>query len=144
MVRLHHQTAIHPDHRHMMLDDTEQTYGASDSHPGVPLLRTLQWSQRPHLATTRLYRERVMPYFGRESRTYIEWIMHGAIQHGVEHGREECWDRWRVAIYYPPGGNIERSTHLDGRAGASLESAVWAYDGEPPPGAPPPSERSAE
>lgn len=139
MVRLHHQTAIHPDHRHMMIDETESLHGVTDEHPGVPLLRTLQWSQRPHLATTKFYRERVMPYFGKESRTYIEWIMHGAVQHGVEKGREQTWDKWRVAIYYPPGGNIERSTHLDGRAGASLEEAVWAYDGPAPPGAPPPS-----
>lgn len=139
MVRLHHETQIGDYHRHMMLGPTEHTVGTTDEHPGVPLMRTFQWSQRPHLATTKFYRERVMPYFGRDSRTYIEWIMHGAVQHGIERGTERQWNEWRVAIYHPPGGNIQRSTHLDGRAGSSLEDAVWAYDGPPPPGAPEPS-----
>lgn len=139
MIRLHHETEIGDYHRHMMLDDHERIVGRTDSQPGVPIMRTFQWSQRPHLATTKFYRERVMPYFGRDSRTYIEWIMHGACQHGLERGVEATWDRWRIAIYHPSGGNIQRSTHLDGRAGGSIDAAVWAYDGTPPPGAPPPS-----
>jgi hypothetical protein len=129
MVRLHHETAIGDYHRHMMLDDTERYYGTTDLHPGVPLIRTFQWSQRPHLASTKFYRERVMPYFDPVTGiTYIEWRMHSIVQEGIERGVEQQWAKWRVAIYVPPGGNIQRSTHLDGRAGESTGDSVAAFE----------------
>ena len=129
MVRLHHETQIGEPHKHMALDEPEVHLGASDARPeGVPVVRTVQWSQRPHLATTAFYRERVMPMFPATlPSTYIEWVLHGAVTHGVERGLDVTWDKWRVAIYYPPGGNIQRSLHLDGRAGAPTEDSVEAF-----------------
>lgn len=146
MIRLNHQTAIHHDHRGMMLDDVPEHADQYDDELGtwelseeervqvkhfgprdVPLMRTTQWSQRPHLTTTAFYRERVMPNFAPEDRTYIEWVMHSAAQNGIEHGMEQQWDKWRLCIYAPEG-NLQRSLHLDGRAGASTADSVAAFE----------------
>lgn len=129
MIRLHHETAIGEPHKHMMLDDPEIYIGQSDEFPkGVPIVRTVQWSQRPHLATTRFYRERVLPLFPTANpSSYVEWLLHGEVTHGIEDGMEKTWERWKTAVYYPPGGNIQRSLHLDGRAGASTEDSIEAF-----------------
>lgn len=117
MIRLHHETAIGEPHKHMMLDEPEIHIGQSDEFPkGVPIVRTVQWSQRPHLASTRFYRERVLPLFPTANpSSYLEWLLHGEVTHGIEDGMEKTWERWKTAVYYPPGGNIQRSLHLDGR-----------------------------
>lgn len=129
MVRLHHETAIGEPHQHMVLDVPEVYYGKSDSRPGgVPLVRTVQWSQRPHLARTQWYRDEVLAQFPPDACTYLEWVMHGLVTHGIEHGKEKTWDRWRVAIYYPPGGNIQRSTHLDGRRTGGVDQELSTED----------------
>lgn len=146
MVRLLHQTDIHHDHRGMMLDDIPEHGDILDEETGswqlsaeervrvqrfgsrdVPLIRTTQWSQRPHLTTTAFYRDRVMPNFAVSDRTYIEWVMHSAAQNGIEHGMEQQWDKWRLCIYAPEG-NMQRSMHLDGRAGASTADSVAAFE----------------
>jgi hypothetical protein len=49
VIRLNHEASILPEHQHLVIN------GPADVD-GVPLVRTQQWSQRPHLARTELYR----------------------------------------------------------------------------------------
>jgi len=104
VVRLHPDTEIYSGHRHLMV-------GEPVTMAGVPLLRTVQWSQRPHLAPTGFYRQTVLPYFDGRSRTMIEDVMHSVVATAAEH---EGWGRFRLAIYHP-SGSIKRSGHTDGR-----------------------------
>lgn len=129
VVRLHYDVDIHPDHRHLYPDDTAVEVA------GVPLLRTAQWSQRPHVAATAVYRRIADRYFGRRSRTMIEDVMHGVVATDfAEHG----WGRWRLYTY-APAGSMKRSTHLDARGSEPKFPMVFDYDGEPPEFAPAPT-----
>lgn len=132
LIRLHHEAVIQEDHVHMMLDASPRVI------EGVPLLRTVQWSQRPHLASTRFYRRLAEEYFGARSRTMIEDVMHGVVHtHWREFGLAG-WDRFRLFIYAPEG-SIKRSGHLDARGNSPHRENVFAYDGPTPFGAPAPN-----
>lgn len=111
MIRFHHEALILPDHEHLMVDhDTVHLWKG-----GAPVRRTIQWSQRPHLATTNYYRNALYGAFTETSRTMIEDKMHSVCQ-------TEPWTRNRLAIYHPDAesfeGNIKRSYHLDARGDA--------------------------
>lgn len=99
-VRLSHEGRILPEHEYLMLDKEPKLVS------GVPLIRTIQWSQRPHLSTTRFYRDILDLYFDDQPR-FIEHIMYGQVLHGN-------WAEFRIHIYAPQG-DIQRSIHLDGR-----------------------------
>lgn len=101
VIRFHHEAHVHPHHEHLM-------YGPATEYAGVPLRRTRQWSQRPHLASTAYYRRILAEHFPGLPRTMIEDKMHSVCQ-------VEPYDRNRLALYHPAGGNIKRSYHLDGR-----------------------------
>lgn len=99
VIRLLHEAQVLSDHHHLI--------EGSASFDGVDLIRTTQWSQRPHFANTGYYRRILADYFRVGSNTMIEDRMHGVVQ-------SEPWGAHRVAIY-APGGNMKRSTHLDAR-----------------------------
>jgi hypothetical protein len=121
---LHHESRILEEHEGLMMNEV-------CTIANVPLRRTMQWSQRPHLAHGEFYRIMIENYFGRESRTHIEDVMYGICT--ATQG-EAC----RLFIYHPEG-NIQRSTHLDGRAGTIMWPNYFAYDGDVPFGAPYPT-----
>ncbi len=129
VIRYHFEAFIPEPHRHMMLDvdpvDVE----------GAPLVRTVQWSQRPHLASTGFYRTMIDTYFGHESRTMIEDVMHGVVWTTSRKRRVAGWEQFRVWIYHPEG-SIKRSENLDGRATDPKYDMIYAYDKEKPFGAP--------
>lgn len=131
MMRFHHEVAIHPDSAHLFLE--------TEPRVGVPYLRTVQWSQRPHLARTDWYRDIMATYFGWESRTMIEDVMHGAVQTGHVGNPTALmkgWQQWRMALWAPEA-NLLRSTHLDGRGTEEKFDMFIAYDDERPRGGPP-------
>lgn len=101
VLRFHHEGAIHPEHEHLMIDHV------TEEMVRVPLRRTVQWSQRPHVARTDYYRRIIAEHFPHSSSTMIEDRMHSVAQ-------SEPYERNRIAIYHPDG-NIRRSLHLDGR-----------------------------
>ena len=101
MVRLHYDASIHPEHRYLMLDE------APVDAAGVPLRRTMQWSQRPHLARADWYARILAEHFGPDDRTMIEDPMYG-----IAVGSP--WERFGLAIYQPPG-DMKRSATCDGR-----------------------------
>jgi len=103
MIRLNHDYRIHPEHEYLLADS------APTILEGLPMRRTRQWSQRPHLARVDRYREWLERYFGADERFMIEDRMHSVLQRFQ-------WSRFKVWLW-TPGGNQQRSYHLDGRGG---------------------------
>lgn len=113
MIRLHHETMIGEYHRHLMLDPTPIDIG------GVPMVRTVQWSQRPHIANTEYYRKILTENFSENSRTMIEDKMHSVAQ-------SNPWDSHRIAIYHNEG-NIQHSITTDGRQGDEKYGDTYVF-----------------
>lgn len=133
-MRFYHEVAIHPEHAHLMLKTGEED----------PLfVRTMQWSQRPHLALRGWYREILNTYFDRTARTMIEDVMVGPLEHDWLVYGNDGWENWRMAIW-TPDGDIKRSTHLDGRGGEPKHPMKFRYPGgKAPAGAPTPNKGGA-
>jgi hypothetical protein len=107
-IRFHFEASIPVEHEHLML-------GLEDG-----FMKTVQWSQRPHLSLTKYYREVVLPAC--DEKTFIEDKFHGVVQ-------DDGWDKHKLWIYHPEG-SIKRSYHLDGRAGTrkfTQDDDVWGY-----------------
>lgn len=107
-IRFHFESSIPTEHDHLML-------GLEDG-----FMKTIQWSQRPHLSLSKYYREVVLPAC--DERTFIEDKFHGVVQ-------DDGWDKHKLWIYHPEG-SIKRSYHLDGRAGTrkfTQDDDVWGY-----------------
>lgn len=99
LVRFHFEAFIPEPHQYLMMGAVRAS--------AVPLIRTKQWSQRPHL-TTRDFYQKVLGNFSEGANSFIEDKMHSIAQ---QYPRE-----YRLGIYNP-GGSIKRSYHTDGRAG---------------------------
>ena len=106
LVRFHHEASVLEPHKHLMVDEVPRVV------EGVPLLRTVQWSQRPHLAATGSYRNWLEAGWWRESDGMIEDRMHGVVENDWLQHRDA--GRFRLSMCAPEG-DIKRSTHLDGR-----------------------------
>jgi hypothetical protein len=107
-IRFHFETSIPFEHDHLML-------GLENG-----FMKTIQWSQRPHLSLTKYYREVVLPAC--DEKTFIEDKFHGVVQ-------DDGWDKHKLWIYHPEG-SIKRSYHLDGRAGTrkfTSDDDAWGY-----------------
>jgi hypothetical protein len=102
VIRFHFEATIPEAHNHLMLDQKPIDI------LGQPFIRTRQWSGRPHLASTKYYREIVSKYFDDKPR-FIEHIMYGIVAE-----THNDFDEHRVHIY-APDGSLVRSKHLDGR-----------------------------
>lgn len=103
VVRFHHEARILPEHEYLMC-------GPARDVAGVNLAPTRQWSQRPHLATTDLYRRTLAEHFQPRAGSMIEDVLHSVLQC-------EPWDDWRLWIYHEADSEhgIRRSWHTDGR-----------------------------
>ena len=121
VVRLHHEAHILEPHRYLMLADKPERV------QGVPLMPTVQWSQRPHLASTEWYLWMLSTYFAPTSRTMIEDLIYGVLE---THHREEGLEGWKQfkLFIYAPEGDMKRSTHTDGREGDPKYSMKFEYD----------------
>lgn len=100
-IRFNPEPAIPEEHSHLML-------GAM-TYCGVPVMRTIQFHARPHLARVDFYK-RLLRRFSPEANCFIEDKAHSICQ-------TEGWDTWKLAIYTPEG-NQKRSTHTNAREGA--------------------------
>ena len=114
VIRLNHDWRIHPEHQTLMVDLSPINLG------GLPLVRTRQWSQRPHLARTDFYRNALSKWFAPDARCFIEDRMYWVV---LETG---SWTDYRIALY-APGGDQSRSYHLDGRQGADKYSGAQTW-----------------
>lgn len=95
-IRLHFEAKIPKEHEHLMVHEKDIPFFTA----------TKQWSQRPHVARTKFYRE-IIKFFSDESNCFIEDRVYGKCLEGD-------WEDWKLYIYTPPG-NIKRSLNLDGR-----------------------------
>jgi hypothetical protein len=105
LVRFHFESHIPDPHKHLML-----------GKPRNGFLKTIQWSQRPHLATTAYYRRVMQDYFSSETKSFIEDKMHSVVWVAYDQDGPLGWQQHRLHIYHPDG-DIKRSYHTDGRAG---------------------------
>lgn len=108
LIRLHHEAQVLDVHKHLMLDEEPQLIDE------VPLLRTAQWSQRPHLASTEFYRHIIETYFPPTGSTMIEDKIYGVIENAWFTRGVSGWNDFRLWMYSPEG-DIKRSINLDGR-----------------------------
>lgn len=108
VIRLHHEAKILEEHSYLMIDMEPEIIN------GVPLVRTAQWSQRPHLASTHFYKEILEKYFAPNARTMIEDVIHSPVGEAFHIRGKNGWNEFKVMIYAPPG-DMKRSYHLDGR-----------------------------
>jgi len=97
-----------PEHEHLMLDK-ERVY-----FHGVPMIRTWQFSARPHVASADFYRRILKAHFSENCRTFIEDQMHPVLLTTRAAGGDAAWDQWRL-MYYAPDGSIRRTWTEDGR-----------------------------
>jgi hypothetical protein len=93
------------EHQHLMLDKEPIQVD------GIPLVRTIQWSQRPHIAKTEWYKNIITDYFKPDEKMMIEDRLHGIVQ---EKYKQLKGDVFGLSIYTPPGNQL-RSYHADGR-----------------------------
>lgn len=96
LIRFHFEALIPEPHKHLMIGEPEND-----------LLKTTQWSQRPHLASMDYYRSIMDGCFSKDANCFIEDKMHSVLQ-------TQEWDRHKAHIYHPQG-DIKRSYNLDGR-----------------------------
>lgn len=106
LLRFHFEAQVHPEHEHLMLDKKPIDI------LGQPFLRTRQWSQRPHLASTSYYRHICNTYWDDQPR-FIEHIMYGIVV-------DSEYDEHRIHMYAPEG-TLVRSKHIDGRRKGAAE-----------------------
>ncbi|MGW8178314.1 MAG: hypothetical protein ACWGQW_06050 [bacterium] len=109
MIRLHHEATVLDVHQHMMLDK-EPVYVE-----GVPLLRTVQWSQRPHVASVDFYKWLLDKFFSVNCVTMIEDTMHGPVHNAYAANGNQGWYDFKIWMYAPDLNDMKRSTHTDGR-----------------------------
>lgn len=103
-IRFHHIDTdfIHPEHMALAIDKTRQELG------GIKIVRTLQYSQRPHVASVLFYK-RLLANFSENNRTFIEDHAYHICIHGDRNA-------YKLAVYTPEGP-IKRSRDLNGREG---------------------------
>lgn len=101
LIRLHYWSQILDDHKYLMLDKTPMI-----SKAGVPLVRTTQYSQHPHIATRAFY-EALLANYSEDCRTMIETRAYGLVATAP-------WEEWKCAIYAPEP-NLKRVWHTHGR-----------------------------
>lgn len=99
-IRFLPEPQIHAEHAHLMQG---MIYPLD-----LPLMKTIQFSARPHIATLTFY-QRMLGTFTPSACCFLEDKFHSVVQ-GMS------WESWKNTIYNPEG-NAQRSLHLDGRAG---------------------------
>ena len=133
LMRFYQEDFVLHDHEHLFLE-TEP----DPDRDGAPYVKTMQWSQRPHVATTAFYRRLMDEYFGSGAVTMIEDVLHGATEFAHRKHGSGGWDEWRLGLYAPAGG-FRRSLHLDGRDTDPKFPMLFRYPtGDVPFGAPHP------
>jgi len=97
------------EHQYLMLD--KEPILLNIRWNNVPLIRTIQWSQRPHISKKDWYLKILQQHFSSGEKMMIEDRMHSIVQ---ESYKELKKDIFGLAIYAPNGSQL-RSYHSDGR-----------------------------
>lgn len=97
------------EHSYLMLNDGKVEVGGCSYR--MLYVRTIQWSQRPHIAKTQWYRDILNDFFKHDAKTMIEDVMHSVVQVTYEAMKKDVFG---LAIYTPEGNQL-RSYHSDAR-----------------------------
>lgn len=100
LIRFMLEDEIKPEWDHLMLG-TLWTLGTLAP---TFLTKTIQWSQRTHIASVEYYREMLSKHLKLGDRSYLEDRLYGL---------EDEWEDHKLTIFTPP--NPRRIVHLDGR-----------------------------
>lgn len=107
LVRLYHRAdGIPPVHEYLMKDKFE--------HGGEQFLRTLSWSQRPHVASTEYYRRMIHDYVTADTNSMLEDLLATYVMY-------QPWENNRVVLYWPGPERAMCSWHSDSRCGPTGE-----------------------
>jgi len=101
-IRFHFENVIPEAHKDLILNKQDD------------FVKTIQWSQRPHLSSVVYYRDQVMSHFPKTARTMIEDKYHGVVMNDFYADGIHGWNKHKLWIYHPKNG-IQRSYNLDGR-----------------------------
>lgn len=93
---------IPAEHQYLMIGEISEHF---------PITRTIQWSQRPHIAKAKWYIDILNEYFKPNAKTMIEDVMHSVVQVKYDELKKDIFG---LAIYTPEGNQL-RSYHSDGR-----------------------------
>lgn len=107
LVRFHFEAFVPKEHKHLMIGEPENGF-----------LKTVQWSQRPHLSSTAFYKRILSENFSSKAKCFIEDLAHGKVIESFNLHGVQGWNQWRLHIYHPDGV-IKRSYNLDGRANSN-------------------------
>lgn len=109
LIRILYPTELPPYYMDKMIGEPEVING-------VRLIKTFQWSQNPHLASTSFYRKILAEYFKEDKPAFIEEGIIAAVE---KEYRENGFNKFKTFIYVPEG-NTQRAIHLDGRNSKNL------------------------
>ena len=103
---------------------------------GVPLLKTLSWSMRPHFALTKYYKNFILNFFSDESYAYLENIIYP-----IEINRcildSKNHDDFGTYVYCPSPGKMLGHIHYDKRGNVPKNIDIYKYiNNDVPIGAP--------
>lgn len=113
-LKLHAAPRVSPAHEHMMRERViyhglaeYDRYNDRAADRAIPVIKTVQWSQNPHLASTEFYRS-LNERFIRDRTDFIENLLHGIVGGAP-------WEEFKLGIYNPMDGDMFRVYHLDGK-----------------------------
>lgn len=113
-IKLHAAPRISPAHEHLMRERfiyhglvEHDRFSDAAAERAIPIIRTVQWSQNPHLASTEFYRSLNEKYLVGKC-DFIENIVHGIVG-------QAPWEEFKLGIFNPLGGDMMRCYHLDGK-----------------------------
>lgn len=109
IVRFHFEGVLPKEHLPMMIDSEPIQIG------GIKVLRTAQFSARPHLASTAFYKKMIKDNFPLNAVTMVEDVVHGPVWNDYRENGVMGWNNWRIGIYFSEDGVMKHSTTSDGR-----------------------------
>ena len=103
-IRFHFEEVIPKEHENLII-----------GNPVNGFIKTVQWSNRPHL-TTKVYLQEMLKSFPLDAQTFIEDVWHGQVYNDWCDNGLIGWAKHRLFIYYKPDTlGIKRSYTTDGR-----------------------------
>lgn len=109
VLRFYFDDIIEPLHAYLMVDMEPSEVN------GIPVVKTGQWSQRPHVAKTDMYEYLLHKYASPDANCMIEDALHGYI---ADKFLKKGWNNLKIGIYAPEGG-YSYAYHVDGRGDES-------------------------
>lgn len=112
VMRFYFDRILEPAHQYLMLDKQPIMMN------GVPVVRTGQWSQRPHIAKKSIYEDVLNRIASKRANCMIEDAIHGHIANNFVENGKSGWNDCKIAIY-TPDDDFSYAYHIDGRGDES-------------------------